>query len=244
MVKKIIIILVFLMISLSTLVGCNTLPETDIQGEKSQLTINGTGIASSAPDIVDIQFGVDTLNDNPVDAVNENSKKMDAVMLVLDQMGIEQVDIKTVYYNMWVEDVYDQDGQLTGEKRYRLTNQVNIRLGEMDKIGLLIENVISAGATSINGITFGVSDTSELEQEAMENAIINAKEKASRVADELGVSLGEISTLFEGGSYSPPVPYYGEKGGVGGGSAVPISQGQFSVTVQVQVVYDLLPEQE
>ena len=236
------IILVSVLICLSILVGCNTLPETNSEAYESQLTISGTGIASSVPDIVDIQFGVDTLNDNPVDAVNENSTKMDSVMAILDQMEIDQVDIKTVYYNMWVEDVYDQDGQLTGEKRYRLTNQVNIRLRQMDQIGLLIENVISAGATSINGITFGVSDTSELEQEAMENAITNAKEKAGRVADELGLTLGEIITLVEGGSYSPPVPYYGEKGGIGGGSAVPISQGQFSVTLQVQIVYDLIPE--
>lgn len=238
--NKKIMILLSILIVLSTIVGCTTLPSFETGAEKTQLTISGTGIASSVPDIVDIQFGVDILNDNPVDAVNENSQKMNSVMAVLDQMEVDPVDIQTVYYNMWVEDVYDQSGQLTGEKRYRLTNQVNIRLRQMDQIGLLIENVIEAGATSINGITFGVSDTSELEQLAMENAITNATEKAERVANELSMTLGEITTLVEGGLYSPPVPYYGEKGGVGGGGAVPISQGQFSVTVQVQVVYDLL----
>jgi len=236
------IILVSILITLSIIAGCTTLPSPEIGAEKTQLTISGTGIASAVPDIVDIQFGVDILNENPVDAVNENSLKMNSVMAVLDQMGVDPVDIQTVYYNMWVEDVYDQSGQLTGEKRYRSTNQVNIRLRQMDQIGLMIEKVIEAGATSINGITFGVSDTSELEQLAMENAITNATEKAERVTKELGMTLGEITTLVEGGLYSPPVPYYGEKGGVGAGGAVPISQGQFSVTVQVQVVYDLLDE--
>jgi uncharacterized protein YggE len=36
------------------------------------------------------------------------------------------------------------------------------------------------------------------------------------------------------------MPYISEKS-VGGGGAVPISQGQFSMTTQVQVVYELAP---
>jgi uncharacterized protein YggE len=47
-----------------------------------------------------------------------------------------------------------------------------------------------------------------------------------------------ISTL----NFYHPVPYYGEKAGLGGGGgAVPISQGQFSVTAKVYVVYELQP---
>jgi uncharacterized protein YggE len=59
----------------------------------------------------------------------------------------------------------------------------------------------------------------------------------------MSVSIGEIVNVNEGGYYSP-TPYYGDKGGLGGGGAVPISQGQFSITTSVQVVYELLPQSQ
>lgn len=237
--KKIIWISSFILLVFIT--GCNTLANSEVEDKNSTITVGGTGIVSTVPDIVDIQLGVEILSDNPVDAVNESTMKMNAVMKTLEELGIAPVDIQTIYYNMWVEDVYDIDGQLTGEKRYRITNQVNVRLDQLDQIGNLLEKAIGAGATNINGITFGVADTTSLEQTALEYAINDANEKAKRAAGEVSMSLGKIISLVEGGVYTPPIPYYGEKGGIGGGSAVPISQGQFSMTVQVQVVYELMP---
>jgi len=222
------------------LTGCDS-QEDKTSERTSTLTISGTGNTSAVPDIVDIQLGVDAVSEDPVDAVSENTSKMNAVMEVLDKLGIAASDVQTVYYTMWVEDVYDQEGQMTGEKRYHVTNQVNVRLREIDQIGTLLENATSAGATNIAGITFGVADTTQMEQTALDNAISNAKLKAERIAGDMGVTLGEVINLVEGGFYSPPVPYYGEKAGMGGGAAVPISQGQFSVTAQVQVVFELVP---
>jgi hypothetical protein len=236
------LILISLLIVLVVLTGCTTpeTPETEV--DESTLAISGKGTATTVPDIVDIQLGVDALSDNPQGAVSENAAKMNAIMAVMEEMGIAPEDIQTIYYNMWVEDIYDQNGQLTGEKRYRVTNQVNVRLRQLDQLGALLEDAIGAGATNINGITFGVADTTELEQTALQNAIANANEKATRIAGNLDMSLGKMINLSEGGFYSPSVPYYGEKVGIGGGAEVPISQGQFSVTVQVQVVYELTPQ--
>jgi uncharacterized protein YggE len=219
--------------------GCST-PADTTNVKVATISISGTGNASAVPDIVDIQLGVETISTDPVESVSDNTIKMSAVMAVFEKLGIAKTDIQTVYYNMWVEDVYDQNGQPTGEKRYHVVNQVNIRLRDLTQIGTLLEGATSAGATTIAGITFGVADTTELEQTALDDAITNASEKAARIAGDMGVSLGNIVSIGEGGAYVPPVPYYGEKG-IGGGGAVPISQGQFSMTTQVQVVYELVP---
>jgi uncharacterized protein YggE len=221
--------------------GCKATADVEQEPVVSTLSVSGTGDASAIPDVVDIQIGVDIIDPDPVEAVNQNTTKMNAIMTVMDSMQIPGSDIQTVYYSMWVEDVYDQDGQLTGEKRYHVTNQVNIRLRDTTQIGNLIDKATDAGATSIVGITFGVADTTELEQAALDQAIENALEKAQRIADHMGVSVGKIVNVSESGYYSPPVPYYGEKIGIGGAGAVPISQGQFSMTASVQVVYELIP---
>lgn len=224
------------------LLSCNTVEEPEKQPVLSTISVSGSGNASAIPDVVDIQLGVDIVDADPVEAVSQNTVKMNAVMTVLQETKIPATDIQTIYYSMWVEDVYDQDYQPTGEKRYHVTNQVNVRLRDLAAIGTLIEKVTDAGATSIVGITFGVADTTELEQSALDTAIGSAREKAMRIADEMGVSIGEVINVNEGGFYTPPVPFYGEKAGLGGGgSAVPISQGQFSVTATIQVVYELIP---
>ena len=221
--------------------GCSTVKEPVSKPVKPTISVSGTGTASAAPDVINIQLGVDIADPDPVEAVNQNTIKMKAVMAVLETFNIPASDTQTTSYSMWVEDIYDQDGQLTGEKRYHVTNQVNIRLRDLTQIGTLIGKATDAGANSIVGITFGVDDTTELEQTALDNAVGNAQEKAQRIAEEMGVRIGEIVSVNEGGYYSP-TPYYGDKGGLGGGGgAVPISQGQFSITTSVQVVYELLP---
>jgi uncharacterized protein YggE len=223
------------------LTGWNTYAELTDQTVVRSISVNGIGNASAIPDVVDIQLGVDTVDIDPVEAVSQNTAKMNAVMAVLDKMGIAATDIQTVAYSMWVEDVYDLDYQPTGEKRYHVTNQVNIRLRDLTQIGPLIEEATDAGATSVFGITFGVADTTELELAAIDNAIANARQKAEWIANELDVSIGTIVNVNEGGFYTQPVPFYGESGGLGGGGGAPISQGQFSMTTNVQVVYELIP---
>jgi uncharacterized protein YggE len=220
--------------------SCGTAVEQASQPIESTISVNGSGTASAIPDVVDIQLGVDILDVDPVEAVAQNTSKMDAVMTVLDDMNVLETDIQTIYYSMWVEDVYDQEGQLTGEKRYRVTNQVNVRLRDLTQVGTLIAKATDAGATSISGITFGVADTTELEQTALESALGAAHDKAVKIADEMDLSIGEIVNINESGFYSPPTPFYGEKGIGGGTGAVPISQGQFSVTTSVQIIYNLV----
>jgi uncharacterized protein YggE len=234
------IIIIGLMFTL-LLTGCNTAVQSTDQSVPSTISVNGKGDASAVPDVVDIQLGVETIDTDPVEAVSQNTAIMNAVMNVFEKMEISATDIQTVSYSMWVEDIYDQYGQITGEKRYHVANQLNIRLRDLTQIGALIEDATDAGATNVSGITFGVADTTELEQTSLDNAIANAREKAESIANEMDVSIGAILNVVEGGFYTPSVICYGEKGGLGGGGTVPISQGQFSMTANVQVIYELIP---
>lgn len=231
------------LLAILVLVGCST-PTTSQETVQNAPTIsvNGSGNVSASPDVVDIQLGVETVSDDPAEAVSENTTRMNAVMGVLKDFEIDPGHVQTVYYNMWVEAVMGEDYQPTGEQRYHVTNQINIRSKDLTTTGALIQEAIGAGATTIAGVTFGIEDTATLEQTAMDKAIEDAKIKAERMAEQMGVALGDVRSVMQGGAYYPPVPYYGEKGGMGGGgAAVPISEGQFSVTVQVQVVYELIP---
>lgn len=221
------------------LAGCSTTQAGIDANILSTISVSGSGTADTVPDIVDIQLGVDTIENEPATAVSKNTELMNEIMGVLKIIDISSEDVQTVFYSMWVEDVYDESGP-TGERRYHVTNQVNVRLDDLTQTGILLEEAISAGATTIAGITFGVADTTELEQAALDNAILDARQKAERIASDMGVELGSVISVSEGGASYPLVPYYGEKG-LGGGGGVPVSEGQFSVSMAVQIVFELIP---
>jgi uncharacterized protein YggE len=231
------ILLLLTLVGVLLFAGCSTPSEST---STTTLSVSGSGTASTEPDVVNIQLGIDTVDPDLAEAVDQNTVKMNAVMSVITNLGVIEKDIQTTNYNLWVEDVYDQSGQPTGEKRYRVSNMVNIRLQDLAKIGDLIEEATGAGATYVSGINFSVSDTSELEKAALDNAMNNAKAKAEWMANKMGLTLGPMVKMVEGGFSSTPFPVAAE--GLGGGAAdtVPISQGQFSMTTQVQIVYELI----
>ncbi|MCJ7659016.1 MAG: SIMPL domain-containing protein, partial [Anaerolineales bacterium] len=74
-----------------------------------------------------------------------------------------------------------------------------------------------------------------------DNAIDNAQGKAAWMANKMEANLGPVVNVIEGGLYTSPMPMAAKSMGEGGGGEVPISQGQFSMTAQVQVTYELLP---
>jgi uncharacterized protein YggE len=233
--KTHILILVFV----TTLMAACSSAAVNTEENLTTLSVSGAGFASTSPDIVDIQLGVESIRSDPAEAVSVNTAAMNDVMNVLNSMEIASEDIQTVYYSMWVEDVYDENGQLTGERRYRVTNQINVRLYDLDQTGVLLEKVINAGATTVTGITFGVDDTTELAQEALDNALIEARQKAERLAAEMGMTLGPVISIAEGSTNS--IMPLDIKGLGGGGGGVPISEGQFSVTMTARIVYELIP---
>lgn len=220
------------------LTSCNS---AAVSNTPATLSASGTGTASTDPDVVDIQLGVDTVDSDMAAAVDQNTIKMNEIMAVFAKMGVADEDIQTTNYNLWVEEVYDQSGQPTDEKRFHVSNTVNVRLRDLTQVGTLIEEATSAGVNNVFGINFGVADTTELEQAALDNAIDNAQGKAAWMASKMEANLGPVVNVIEGGLYSSPMPMAAKSMGEGGGGEVPISQGQFSMTAQVQVTYELLP---
>ena len=218
------------------LAGCNTAAEPE---SAATLSASGTGSASTNPDVVDIQLGVDTVEPEVAEAVDQNTVKMKEIMALFGDMGVDEKDIQTTNYNLWVEEVYDPSGQPTGEKRFHVSNTVSVRLRNLTQIGNLIEEATQAGVTNVFGITFGVADTTELEQAALENAIDNAHGKVkgwpAKWNQPRAGGQRDRRRLF----LSPDAGSGRRNRGVAGD--VPISQGQFSITAQVQVIYELLP---
>ena len=160
------------------------------------LTVNGDGAASDAPDIADIELGVETIDEDPTVAIDDNTTAMDNVIEALTDLDIDEDDIQTRSFNMWVEQIYDEDGP-TGEFRYHVVNQIAVRVRDIDMTGDVLGAALAAGANNVRGISFGVEDTQALEEAARDAAVDNAVAKAEQLAERLGVKVGSPRHIAE-----------------------------------------------
>ena len=205
------------------------------------INVNGSGMASNTPDIANIQLGVEAVTDDAAQAISESTSTMQAVLDAIRALGIEDKDIQTVNYNMWVEQIYNQEtGVPTGQMRYHVTNQINVRLDDLTLTGKLLEDALAAGANNVGNITFGVSDPTELQKQARATAVQNARAKAEELAAGLGVRVGKVRQVSEYVSGPVPIATYAKDMGMGGGGEVPIATGSYNITVEVQVIFDII----
>jgi hypothetical protein len=203
------------------------------------IRVSGSGRAVLSPDIAYVNIGVHSESEDAVEAVTSNNIQTQKVTDALVDAGIDEKDIQTTNFSIYPRQDYDSQGNPTGEITYIVENSVHVTVRDLDQIGEILNTAVQAGANTIHGIQFDVSDKTEALSEARQSAVANAETVAEELAQAAGVELGEIQTIstFSGGIPAPMVE------GRGGGAAlmadvpVPVSPGQMIVTVEVSMIY-------
>jgi hypothetical protein len=231
-------ILLLAVIGLFTLAACAG-PVGTTSEQPHTISVTGNGIAYGKPDAAVASIGMQTRNPDAGRAVTENTEKMNSIIAALKNLGIDEKDIQTANFSVYASQNYDpQTGQPTTIE-YVADNTVSVTIRDLNKVGEALGKAVDAGANSIYGVSFTVSDQTKLEAEAREKAMADAKARAEQLAAAAGVSLDEPLSISEYIA-SGPIPYYDVRAevAVGGGAApVPVQGGQISVTMQVSVTY-------
>jgi uncharacterized protein YggE len=202
------------------------------------LAINGTGVVYVSPDQATINLGVGIERPEVTDALAESNQVIEEIRRVLAEYGVAEGDVQTTNFSVYQSYNYGYDvveGQQTAS--YRVDNNVNVVVRDLEKLGEILNAAVEAGANSIYGIQFGVADQESVYNQALDLAVENASERASTLAEASGAKLGELqsmSTYF--GGYGYPTMYM-EGAGMGGGGQVPVSPGALEIRVEVNVVY-------
>lgn len=236
-----------LLLAALALTGCGAVPGAQAvvttnsnDANAYTISVNGSGKVSVTPDVALINLGVEAINPDPARAISDNTERMNAVINAIKALGVEAKDIQTTNFSMWIENIYDINGRNTGETRYHVINQISVKVRDIAKTGDVLTAALQAGANSVNGISFTVADQTAYIEAARAAAVANAKAKAEQLARGLGVSVGKVRTISE---YSYTPVYAEAKAdralGMGGGASVPVETGQFEITVDVQVVFDI-----
>lgn len=184
-----------LVVCLLALFAFNT-PAAKAEETSRIISVNGEAQIFVKPDVATAAFGVETNASTAKEAQKLNSAAMNQVVSSLKENGIEDKDIQTSNFSLYpVYEYRDNKSILTG---YRCNNTVSIRTKDIENIGTLIDIVITAGATNVNGISFGVRDSAKYEDQMLAKAVENARHKADIMARAAGVNITGVLKISDG----------------------------------------------
>jgi uncharacterized protein YggE len=218
-------------------------PAATSQANEHTIVVSGQGQAFGTPDVANVSLGVSITNVDVGLGVTQANELMAAVTKALTGAGIDPKDIQTANFSVWQQQRVDpQTGDQTGPPIYHIDSSLQVKVRDIAKTGQVIQTALDAGANSVNGLSFGIDDPKPLESQARTAAIDDARQRATDLANALGVKVGDPIQVSESTS-GGPVPYaLGADAAKGlGGGQVPISTGELSVSVQVDVTFQLVP---
>lgn len=198
------------------------------------IIVVGEGSVKAKPDLAILNLGVQTMGATVKEAMGENDGRMTAILDALKALEIEEKDIQTSNYSIYLQPEPGIGGEGVGQGQYRVSNMVRVTIRKLDQAGTVLESVVEAGANNIYGISFSVSDPKALQSEARTEAVTDARARAQELAELGGVSLGKVVSLSEVIGGTRPVPLAAEGRGGGGARVEP---GELEFTFQVQVTY-------
>ena len=205
------------------------------------------------PDEASITVGTQAKAATATGAVAANKVKTEKLLATIRAAGIRERDIQT--QGIQLQPDYRWDSQPGGQGRqtligYVASNSVQIKTRDIDKLTSLLDALTTAGADTVYGPNFAISDPAPLRREARVRAMERGQAEAMEYARNNGFTSVRLLSVEEGVSYRgtdvivtgsrispmapppPPPPQAPERDG--GGIVAP---GQLETGVTLNLLY-------
>jgi uncharacterized protein YggE len=205
------------------------------------IVVSGTGETTTLPDKATIRVSVETDGTTSAQALDRNASEMQQVLDRLRAEGVADDKIETASVVVYPNRYYDP---ATGREKttgYRAQNTVTVTFDDLNIIGDIFAAMTEAGADSVYGPNWQLSDDNPAVATALSRALTNARIKAEAIAADQGVRLGDAIIISES-SASQVYPVYDTRmefaaGDDGSVTAPPISPQNIEVKASVTVTY-------
>ena len=202
------------------------------------VTVSASGEVAATPDTARVSSGVTTEAESARKALSANSQAMKALIAGLKDAGIEAKDIQTSSFHVEPRYTNPREGEAAVINGYRVVNQVEIIVRKIDKLGDVLDQMVTLGANQMNGLNFEVSQAETLKDEARKTAMGNALRRAKLLAAAGGADVGEVISISEEVS-APPQPFQYKMARTAMPESVPVEQGTEMLEARVTVTWAL-----
>lgn len=203
------------------------------------VSVSGIGRATLAPDRASFSVGVQSMGPSVAAAVQENNQRVAAVVAAMRKLGATDREIRTSQLSIYPQ----QDHQPNRAPRivgYQVSNNVTVVRNDPAEVGRYLQAAVDAGANTVSGVNFTVSDPARGRDSALQAAFADARAKAEVLARAAGRTIGRALAITEGTAITPP-PYPMGRGAVmlEAKMDVPVEAGAEEITFSVSVVFEL-----
>jgi hypothetical protein len=231
------------------LAGCSVNPGAEVPGQitvytqdaadRNTVSVSATGTIKVMPDIAYVTAGVVTQSEDAAQAQKDNSDAMNAMMGALKAAGLTEDDIDTTGYSVNPMYNYDYNSGKSEIYAYQVINTVRIAVKELERAGEIIDIAGGSGANTNFSIMFTLEDEDAFYNDALTEAMEEARGKADTLAAAGGFSIIRVLTVAEGGYSYYPVYEYAAADTAEAYRETPISAGELTVSASVTVVYEI-----
>lgn len=205
------------------------------------------------PDEASLTVGTQAKAPTATAAVAANKVKTERMLATIRAAGMRERDIQT--QGIQLQPDYRWDAQPGGGGRqiligYIASNSIQIKTRNIDGLTALLDTLTTAGADTVYGPNFGISDPLPLRREARVRAMARGEAEALEYARNNGFTKVRLLSVEEGTSYRgtdiivtgsrimnasappPPPPPQPERGGDG-----IVAPGQLETGVSLNLLY-------
>jgi uncharacterized protein YggE len=209
------------------------------------LVVNGNAQVMAAPDQAIVRLGIVRQSANAQAAQEQANAVGQEILNAIRRLGIAPQQVQTS--RLILSPVY---APRTPESRdaprivaYNATNSVAVRVEDLSLVGSVIDAGLKAGANQLDGVQFGLKNDLPSREQALKEAVQEARSKAQVMADALRVNLVEVIEATEGGvSILPQAEQVAFAARLAAAPETPVAPGQIQVQANVTIRYRISPK--
>lgn len=212
----------------------------DCNAQHRLITVTGTAEINVAPDEVVLNLGVVSRDKDLSTAKSQHDTRMKKIIADARNAGIDPKNIQTNELRMNADYSEEKVPRFLG---YEVTQAVQVTLKDLSKYESLTSRLLQDGANRIDSVQFEIAETRKYKDEARLKAIRAAREKATAMAAELGLSLGKPWTIAE--INASPYYYQANANASFGNNGAEVAEestvapGEVSIRASVNVSFEL-----
>lgn len=156
------------------------------------------------PDEATMTVGTQARASTATQAVAANKTKTEKLLASIRAAGIRERDIQTQGIQLQPDYRWDNEPGGRGHQTligYVANNSVQVKTHDIDKLTALLDALTTAGADSVYGPNFAISDPAPLRREARVRAMARGQAEATEYARNNGYSKVRLLSVEEGTSY-------------------------------------------
>jgi uncharacterized protein YggE len=192
----------------ASVLGAQALADDGRDGTDAGNTITVTSTASvgSEPDEAVVTLGISTQDPDSAAALGRNGDTVDAVVAAVGSAGVAKEDVRTTRLDLSRRTIHRKTPQEATV--FVADSALEITVRDMGTVGDVIQAGVEAGATSVRGVRFGVSDQGKARADALDAAVHGARTKADAMAAAAGTTVTGVVTIDEQGAAQPAYRTY------------------------------------